>query len=186
MTFPSGIKVVGTALMFSAVALLCAAGLANAHAFAQQSPAPTQPSRTTPAQSLPVDEFDRNAQLWAMQRVGKSSLERGQEIYYMRCWFCHNEYTIAAELSPAVAAPSLRDLFKRPTLRNGRPVTDESVAAQIRSGGLQMPAYAPANLSDKDLADVLAYLKEKCGTFQRGGGCFDEHNPPLNPRYRAQ
>jgi mono/diheme cytochrome c family protein len=123
--------------------------------------------------------------LWAMERVGKSPVERGQEIYYMRCWICHNEYTIAAEAS-SYAAPSLRDLFKRERLRSGRPVTDETVTAQIRSGGPQMPAYSPANLSDKDVADVIAYLKEKCGTFARGSGCFDEHNPPPNPRYRAQ
>ncbi len=25
--------------------------------------------------------------------------------------------------------------------------------------------------------------REKCGTFEKGGGCFDEYNPPRNPLY---
>ncbi len=178
-----------TAFLTAGAAALCvllgtAAVVGGAARQAQEGAAKPEAASMPPPQG--VDPYDRNAMLWAMERVGRSPVERGQEIYYMRCWICHNEYTIAAEGNPAYAAPSLRDLFKRPRLRNGRPVTDETVTAQIRSGGPQMPAYSPANLNDKDVADLLAYLKEKCGTFARGSGCFDEHNPPLNPRYRAQ
>lgn len=171
--------------MAAAAVLLAAATfgtVATTRLLAQQTPA----SQAAPAPPPSVDPYDRNAMLWAMQRVGTSSVERGQEIYYMRCWICHNEYTISAEENPASAAPSLRDLFKRSRLRNGQPVNEQTIAAMIRSGGPRMPAYAPVNLSDKDVADVITYLKEKCGTFARGGGCFDEHNPPANPRYRAQ
>lgn len=182
MTHPRGTTPVVAALIAAAFVLF-AAGVVSQRAFAQQQ-APAKPAAAPAPQG--VDPYDRNAMLWAMERVGKTPVERGQEIYYMRCWICHNEYTIAAESTPAYAAPSLRDLFKRERLRNGRPVTDETLTAQIRSGGPQMPAYSPANLSDKDVADVIVYLKEKCGTFARGSGCFDEHNPPPNPRYRAQ
>ena len=54
-----------------------------------------------------------------------------------------------------------------------------------------MPAYTRAVISDADMSDLLMYLREKCGTFPTGGGggrtgtCFDEHNPPANPHYRA-
>lgn len=144
---------------------------------------PEAPKTAAPAAQTPIDPDDRGAQIWYFQRLGTSGSQRGQEIYYMRCWLCHNDYTVIAEPG---AAPSLRDLYKRPTLRNGRPVTDENVAAFIRSGSLRMPSYSPTYFSDRDLADLLVYLREKCGTFPTGGGCFDEHNPPANPLYRAK
>ena len=145
--------------------------------FAQTAGSPSQ------APAVPVDRYDRNAQLWTMQRAGYASgWQRGQEIYYMRCWICHNEYTVVAEPG---AAPSLRNLYK--DLKSyGEPVNEQPVINQIRRGSARMPAYAPANLSDKDLADLLLYLREKCGTFPTGGGCFDEHNPPPNPNYKGR
>ncbi|MEE8129769.1 MAG: cytochrome c, partial [Vicinamibacterales bacterium] len=82
-------------------------------------------------------------------------------------------------------APSLRDLYTRATLATGQPVSDQTVAAHVRDGSAGMPAYTPAVISDADMSDLLMYLREKCGTFPTGGGCFDEHNPPANPHYRA-
>jgi hypothetical protein len=140
--------------------------------------------QTAQTKQTDVDEDDPNSLLWAMQRAGyKSGWQRGQEIYYMKCWMCHNEYTIAADTAPP--APSLRDLFKRP-LVGGQPVNDQNVAAYIRRGSGRMPAYTSTVLSDADITDLVTYLREKCGTFRTGGGCFDEHNPPPNPRYRAR
>jgi mono/diheme cytochrome c family protein len=139
---------------------------------AQQAASPATPV---------IDEYDRVAQLWYRQRVAKSGPARGQEIYYMSCWMCHNEYTIAAD--PKNHAPSLKDLFKTDA------VTDQGVIAKIRAGGSRMPAYPPTLLTDDDLRDLVAYLREKCGTFPTdagGGGCFDERNPPANPRYKAR
>jgi mono/diheme cytochrome c family protein len=141
--------------------------------------APLQPLR---AQAPAVDKYDRVAQLWYRQRLATSGSARGQEIYYMSCQICHNEYTIAT--APTNHAPSLKDLFKA-----GSSVTDEDVMAKVRSGGLRMPAYPESLLTDADLKDLVSYLREKCGTFPTthgGGGCYDEHNPPPNPRYRAQ
>jgi hypothetical protein len=162
--------------------IVAALGISYAGPSFGQTPAP--PSPAGQAQEMPPDEYDRNSQLWAMQRAGfKSGWQRGQEIYYMRCWMCHNEYTIAADTAPP--APSLRDLFKRSQVA-GQPVTDQAVAAVIRRGGARMPAYSAVLLSDADMTDLLTYLREKCGTFAKGGGCFDEFNPPPNPRYRAR
>ena len=121
-----------------------------------------------------LDDYQRSGQLFYMQRMAKSGWERGQEIYLMDCWICHNDYTIKADPK---AAPTLRDLYKRPKLMSGRPVNDDTVAAQIRDGSAQMPGFR-ATFNDKDMADLLAYLRDKC--------CWDEQNPAANPRYRAQ
>ncbi|OFW15262.1 MAG: hypothetical protein A3F69_02880 [Acidobacteria bacterium RIFCSPLOWO2_12_FULL_66_10] len=128
-----------------------------------------------------LDPYDRLSQVWYRQRVATSGVGRGQEIYYMSCWMCHNEYTIAADKDHA---PSLKDLFKAPT-----PATDEAVVAKIRGGGLRMPAYPASVVTDTDLKDLLSYLRAKCGTFptgaEGGGGCYDENNPPPNPMYKG-
>jgi hypothetical protein len=61
--------------------------------------------------------------------------------------------------------------------------------AVIRSGGPKMPAFTAATLSDQDVADILAYMRQ-CGTTPRW--CFDgspsgvEHNPAPNPAYVAK
>jgi hypothetical protein len=123
-----------------------------------------------------VDKWNRMAALYARQRSGaKSGWQRGQEIYYMRCWICHSELVTVGDDFPA---PSLRNLFDN---------RDEVfVRAWIRAGSQGMPSYLPQTLSDKDLDDLITYLREKCDTFETGSGCFDEHNPPPNPLYRYQ
>jgi hypothetical protein len=74
-----------------------------------------------------------------------------------------------------MAAPTLRGLFKRPKLISGQAVTEETVKAKIRGPVVgRMPAYGPV-LNDKDLDDLVSYLRDKC--------CWDEMNPPPNPRY---
>ena len=140
-------------------------------AFAQTSESQSQAAE---AKEVPIDEYSRSAQVYYMQRMGKGGWERGQEIYYQKCWICHNDYTIQEE---PTGAPTLRDLYKRPKLRSGQPVNDQTVTAQIRNGSVRMPSYGPV-LNDKDLSDLVTYLREKC--------CWDEENPPANPRYRAR
>ncbi len=54
--------------------------------------------------------------------------------------------------------PSLKGLFKREKLVNGKPVTAENVKALINSGGNGMPSYADM-LSDEEKDNVIAYLK---------------------------
>src|SRR5919106_7009808 len=140
------VKKVGLAAAGAAL-VLCAWNIFAASAFAAQ--AAQQPA--APAAPPLIDEYDRVAQLWYRQRVAKSGPARGQEIYYMSCWMCHNEYTIAAD--PKNHAPSLKDLFKTST------VTDQAVMAKIRGGGPRMPAYPPSLLTDDDLRDLVSYLR---------------------------
>jgi cbb3-type cytochrome c oxidase subunit III len=141
-------------------------------AIARSSSSQSQTVRST---EVSIDEYQRSAQIYYMQRMSKSGWERGQEIYLVKCLVCHNDYTIKEE--PKGAGPTLRDLYKRPKLLSGQPVNDQTVTAQIREGGGRMPSYRYI-LSAKDLSDLVSYLREKC--------CWDENNPPANPRYRAQ
>ena len=124
----------------------------------------------------PGQEYDRQTLLVGSLRTGaKSGALRGEEIFYMRCWFCHSEYVIVADHFPA---PSLRNLYER--------YDDEAVRRIIRSGSLRMPTYGPQVLSDADLEDLVTFLRENCGIPETGGGCFDEHNPPPNPFYQYE
>jgi mono/diheme cytochrome c family protein len=126
----------------------------------------------TGAPAAATNDLQRSLKIYNYNVAATSGAQRGEVIYYYKCWVCHNDYTIAAG-SPA---PTLKDLFKRAQLRTGDPVNDTSVANQIRNGSAQMPAFGTF-LKDNDIADLLAYLHDKC--------CYEETNPPKNPWYRA-
>ena len=122
------------------------------------------------------DPYQRSGDVFYMNRMGKSGWERGKEIWYMKCWICHNDYTREAnDPNEGPVAPTLKELYKRPVLLSGQPVNDDTVKAKIRGGGPQMPGYQYA-LTDKDLTDLVEYLRDHC--------CWDEQNPPPNPRFR--
>ena len=115
------------------------------------------------------DYNQRSLEIYEFRKAAKSGPERGGEIYYYKCWFCHNEFT--------KDIPKLEGLFKRATLLSGQPVTEENVKAKLREGGPGMPAYRSV-LNDADLNDLTSYLREKC--------CWNSDAPPLNPRYIAR
>nr|TFG55317.1 MAG: c-type cytochrome [Hyphomicrobiales bacterium] len=123
-----------------------------------------------------TDDLQRSTQIFAFQQAAPSGPARGQEIYYYRCWTCHNSFTNAAG-SPA---PMLEGLFERDTLpMSGATVNDENVAQKIRDGGSLMPGFK-YTMSDDDIADIVAYLKS-------GECCIAsvEVNLPANPDYTA-
>jgi len=70
-----------------------------------------------------------------------------------QCSVCHNTDNDEKKIGP-----SLKGLYKRAALKNGKKVTDENVKAMINSGGNGMPSYADL-LSETEKADVIAYLK---------------------------
>jgi mono/diheme cytochrome c family protein len=115
------------------------------------------------------DYHQRSLEIYEFRKAAPSGPERGQEIFYYKCWFCHNEYT--------KDIPKLTGLYQRPTLLSGEPANDETVKQKIRDGGPSMPAYKHA-LSDLDINDLVSYLREKC--------CWDSDSPPPNPRYRTR
>jgi mono/diheme cytochrome c family protein len=115
------------------------------------------------------DPYQRSLQIYEFKKAAASGPDRGQEIFYYKCWFCHNEFT--------KDIPKLTGLFQRSTLLSGQPVTDEGVKEKIRNGGPGMAAYK-YTLGDADVDDLVSYLREKC--------CWDSDSPPPNPRYRAR
>jgi mono/diheme cytochrome c family protein len=125
---------------------------------------------TGPQSGAPVrDNYQRSLETYEFKKAAASGPERGREIFYYKCWFCHNEYT--------KHAPQLTGLFKRETLLSGLPVNDDTVKDRIRNGGAGMAAYK-YTLSEADLNDLVSFVRDRC--------CWDSDAPPANPRYRAR
>ena len=82
-----------------------------------------------------IDDLQRSTRIFTFQEAARSGPDRGREIYYYRCWNCHNAFTNAAG-SPA---PVLETLYERGTMLTGDPVNDETVANKIRQGSSLMP-----------------------------------------------
>jgi virginiamycin B lyase len=117
-----------------------------------------------------TDNLQRSTRLDTYRLLADSGAARGENIYFYKCWMCHNKYT--------KGGPSLKDLFEREALTSGDPMNDENVTAKIKEGSGGMPAFR-TSLSDADVADLRAY-------FHSGKCCAEGENPPANPWYLAQ
>ena len=82
-----------------------------------------------------------------------SDAEKGKSAFEDNCAVCHNVSTDEKKMGP-----SMKGLFKRAALKNGKKMTAGNVLAVINAGGNGMPAYADM-LTDEEKADVVAYLK---------------------------
>jgi mono/diheme cytochrome c family protein len=140
----------------------------------QAAPAPAAqqqiaaPAAAPPAEPAMRDPYQRSLAIYEFKKAAQSGPDRGREIFYYKCWFCHNEF--------AKGAPSLKDVFQRDKLLSGRPTTEEGIKDEISNGGAGMAAYK-YTLNDADLSDLVSYLKGHC--------CWDSNSPPPNPRYLA-
>jgi mono/diheme cytochrome c family protein len=146
-----------TAILVGAMPVLAAAAAIGANAFAQEPKAPAK------------DYNQRALEIYEFRKAAASGPERGQEIFYYKCWFCHNEFV--------QGTPQLKGLYQNSKLLSGESVNDDTVKEKIRNGGAGMAAYK-YTLSDADLNDLVSYLREKC--------CWNSDTPPLNPRYRMR
>ncbi len=88
----------------------------------------------------------------AVKAADKGDAAKGKEVFE-QCSVCHNVDTDEKKMGP-----SLKGLFKKAKLKNGKAVTDANVKALINSGGNGMPSYQDM-LSDTEKDDVIAYLK---------------------------
>ena len=88
-------------VMFGLGAALCLGQLTGPLAMAQSS------SPRTPETS-----FQRSEEIYHFSTAATSGPQRGEEIYYYKCWMCHNDYTIAA----GTPAPTLAGIYERSTL----------------------------------------------------------------------
>lgn len=86
----------------------------------------------------------------ASKRAAVGDAEAGQEIFQRRCIMCHS-------LSPGVkiVGPSLYSEMRGP-----HPHTAAAVREIIVNGKGQMPAMGK-QLTDQEIADVLAYLRKQ-------------------------
>jgi predicted CXXCH cytochrome family protein len=78
--------------------------------------------------------------------------KRGRNVF-QACSGCHNVLTDARK-----AAPSLRTLFGKVRMRNGKRTTEDNVAQLILDGYNGMPSYRNM-FRPEDWSDLLAYLK---------------------------
>ena len=106
--------------------------------------APVNAATQTSERSETQDPYQRSADHYFFRASATSGPQRGEELYFYKCWYCHSAL--------AERAPVLEDLFDRSSM------TEQSVAQKIRQGGPGMPAYRHT-LSDADVADLLSYLR---------------------------
>jgi mono/diheme cytochrome c family protein len=78
---------------------------------------------------------------------------RGRAAYQQYCASCHY-----ANQTGDLHGPSLFAVYRKKYLPSGAPANDERVTPVILRGRNMMPGYGN-NLSDQQLADLLAYLR---------------------------
>ena len=134
-----------------------------------QSPIATQgvewQSNADPAQRY----LQRSLEIFDFKKAAASGAERGREIFYYKCWMCHNEFV-------QEGGPRLDSVFQRENLMTGKPVNEANIREQIRDGSPNMASYK-TTLSDADIDDLVAFIKTEC--------CWNDGAPPKNPRFIA-
>jgi mono/diheme cytochrome c family protein len=76
----------------------------------------------------------------------------GSKLFAARCAGCH-----ASDRDEVIVGPSLKGLFKNPTLpASGRPATEDNVRLQLARPWKAMPAFP--SLQETDKAALLAYM----------------------------
>jgi mono/diheme cytochrome c family protein len=129
--------------------ILAALLVANAVVRLDTVGAAPQVQKPAVADGTSADDLQRSLRLDTYRSVAESGAARGEEIYFYKCWMCHNQYT--------KSAPLLKGLFERANLASGDPVSDDNVTAKIRAGSVGMPAFR-TSLSDADITDLRAYF----------------------------
>jgi cytochrome c2 len=88
----------------------------------------------------------------ALAAEKEGDVAKGKAVFE-QCAMCHEVATDEKKLGP-----SLKGLFKKDKMTNGKKPTEANVREQIDAGGNGMPAYKDM-LSDEEKSDVIAYLK---------------------------
>src|SRR6266550_4035935 len=112
---------------------LAALLVAGASARLGMAKAASKPPKAAAAADVSTDDLQRSLRLDTYKILADSGAGRGENIYFYKCWMCHNQYT--------KSAPLLKDLFQRKTLVGGAPVSDDAVMAKIKEGGPGMQAF---------------------------------------------
>lgn len=88
----------------------------------------------------------------APQDAKAGDVAKGKETFE-QCGACHNTDTDEKKMGP-----SLKGLYKKAKLTNGKKPTDATVKEVINKGGNGMPPYEEL-LSDDEKNNLVAYLK---------------------------
>ena len=100
-------------------------------------------------------ELQRSTQIDRYHVVAMSGVGRGENLYFYKCWMCHNDYTIESNYGDKAPFLHLKDLFQREKLTtNGKPVNDETITEKIKNGGPGMPSFH-TTMSDADIQDLV-------------------------------
>ena len=83
--------------------------------------------------------------------------DKGWELFGRACVVCHPTARKAGIGTQLVRSRAPRDIDK----------TMVRWATKIRGGGYLMPSYAPDILSDQDIADMLAFLRQQIESAKR-------------------
>src|ERR1700737_5321178 len=110
--------------------VVCLVGTAGYLGAAQAAP---QQAQAETSKAIHTDDFQRSAQLDHYKLIADSGASRGENIYFFKCWMCHNKY--------AKTGPYLKSLYQHESMMSGDPVTDQNVIAKIKEGGPGMPAF---------------------------------------------
>jgi mono/diheme cytochrome c family protein len=87
----------------------------------------------------------------------KEQENQAYTLYKVRCALCH--YIDRPE---AKFAPSLKDLFRKEKLLNGKPVNDQNVADWIAEGSANMPGFR-YTLDPTEIQQIVSYIKGELG-----------------------
>ena len=82
-----------------------------------------------------------------------SEQEAGWNLVKERCYLCH--YLDRADVK---FAPSLKGLFQRAKLTNGKPVNEQTVSAWITDGSANMPSFR-YTLTAQQIQMIVKFLK---------------------------
>jgi cytochrome c len=77
---------------------------------------------------------------------------RGKDVFE-QCSGCHS-----AKTDQRKVGPSLKGLFQRGKVRNGKAANEKNIRSRIVQGGDGMPAFSDF-LSDKEEINLISYLK---------------------------
>src|SRR5690349_7528701 len=84
----------------------------------------------------------------------KRQWQAGRRTNFQQCGGCHSEKTGESEVGP-----SLKGLFKKRNLLNGKPATEQNIRLRITDGGDGMPPFQQI-LSAKEIDQVIAHLRK--------------------------
>ena len=128
--------------------------------------APLAPAAQTP--SLPIVSASPPPQASAASPIAGGDAAAGQAVLTRLCNSCHPNAN--AGIGPALYGPQFADRYP----------DDAAIAAVIRQGKGGMPAFSTSQLSDQDLANVVAYLRGL-----GSGAIAPEPTPTPRPRQRG-